>query len=178
MKWRDAGGVLGTALVTASVAVALLWMGQAVAKEGEQPEIQWPVLRHAGCQITLRADKTAYSPGEEPVVRLTAYNPAGSPASIEATLQMLVRPMMAVISRRMPSSKRTWEHKCRIALGAGERKTLTIPTGAKVSGGMVTFQMRVGKLAVNTRPLTVLAPAKSGQLAQAPRRTRERATRR
>ena len=164
MKWRDAGVVLGTALVTALVAVALLWMGQAVAKEG--------------CEITLRADKTAYSPGEEPVVRLTAYNPAGSPASIEATLQMLVRPMMAVVSRRLPSSKRTWERKCRIALGAGERKTLTIPTGAKVSGGMVTFQMRVGKLAVNTRPLTVLAPAKSGQLAQAPRRTRERATRR
>ena len=88
MKWRDVAVVGATALATALVALPILCVGYAVANEGPKPEIQWPVLRANGCEITLRTERSSYAQGEMPVVQLVAANPSGSPVTLEAVVRM------------------------------------------------------------------------------------------
>ncbi len=160
MRWQDVAVVAGTAAVTALAVLAIGWTGLAVATEGQPPEKPWPVLREGGCEITLQADKTAYKAGDSPVVKLAAANGGQSPVSLDATVRMLVQPKGSEMSRRMVLPTRSWERKCMIALGPGERKTLDIPTEVKTPGGQsLYFSLQVGKAAVSTRPLVVAGPA-------------------
>jgi len=135
MRWQDAAVVGTTAAVTALAVLAVGWTGLAVATEGHALEVQWPVLREGGCEITLQADKGAYQGGDSPVVKLLAANPGPSPVSLEATLRMMAQPKGNDFSRRMPVAAKSWEHKCTISLDAGEKKTLSIPTEVKAAGG-------------------------------------------
>ncbi len=160
MRWQDAAVVGATAAVTALAVLAIGWTGLAVATEGQPPEKPWPVLREGGCEITLRADQPAYKAGDSPVVKLAAVNGGQSPVSLEATVRMLVQPKGSEFSRRMVLPTRSWERKCTIALGAGERKTVEIPTEVKTPGGQTLyFSLQVGKATVSTRPLVVAGPA-------------------
>jgi len=167
MRWHDAAVVAATAAATALVVLAVAWTGLAVATEGQPPEVQWPVLRVEGVEITLEADQAAYKAGDSPVVKLVAANPGQSPVSLEATLRMMAQPKGNDFSRRLPMPTKSWEHKCTISLGAGEKKTLSLPTEAKVAGGSTLFvSLQVGKASVNTRPLVVAGPAgRGGELA-------------
>ncbi|HUT32829.1 MAG TPA: hypothetical protein VNE39_05075 [Planctomycetota bacterium] len=167
MRWHDAAVVAATAAATALVVLAIGWTGLAVATEGQPPEVKWPVLREGGCEITLQADQAAYKAGDSPVVKLVAANPGQSPVSLEATLRMMVRPPVSELSRIGPIARRSWEHKCTIALEAGEKKTLSIPTEVKAAGNTsVFFTLQIGKASVSTRPLVVAGPAgRGGELA-------------
>ena len=75
MRWHDAAVVAATAAATALAVLAVSWTGLAVATEGQPPEVQWPVLRVEGCEITLQTDQAAYKAGDAPMVKLVAANP-------------------------------------------------------------------------------------------------------
>ena len=164
MKWRDVAVVGATAAVTALVAGAMFWTANAVATEGAKAEIRWPVLREGGCEITLRADRTAYKPGESPTVELAAANPTGASVPLDATIVMLVQPKASPWARMTPVFRPTWERKCRLVLGAGERKSLSVPTDVKVADNtLVQFRLTVGTSVVNTLPMAVGSPGSNGQ---------------
>jgi hypothetical protein len=156
MKWRDVVVVGGTALATALVALPILCVGYAIANEGPRPEIQWPVLRASGCEITLRTERTNYREGETPIMELVAANPSGSPVTLEATVRMTAQSPSDMMSRVVRAPRQSWEQRIGIELGAGERRVMPVPTGTPVTAGSsVTFQLRVGTATVNTPPITI-----------------------
>lgn len=186
-----------TALVTALAAAALFWTGPVVANDGKKQEIPWPTLKADGVEITLRAQKTAYKAGEQPVVELVAYNPTNATATIRATVQMMSMQQPNFASRIALPTQKSWETECELLLAAGERKTVRVtmnPVTAAASGlkllnangtqvqaqaqlirnslpsssSQVAFVLKVGKEQVATRFLTVEgAAAGATALAQA-----------
>lgn len=156
MKWRDVAVVGAVALVTAVAALPILCVGYAVAKEGPKAEIQWPVLRANGCEITLRTERASYAQGEMPVVQLAAANPSGSPVRLEASVRMTTATTASLFSRRVTPPTLAWEQRTVIELQPGESRLVPIPTNKAVQGAtMVTFQLVVGSTSVSTRPLTI-----------------------
>ncbi len=156
MRWRDVAVVGGTALATALVALPILCVGYAIANDGAKAEIQWPVLRTNGAEITLRAEKSAYSAGETPVIQLVAANPSGTPVTLEAQVRMMAQPLPSMMMRAMPVARQRWEQRTVIQLGANEQKVIPLPTGtAAAAGSRVTFQLSVGTSKVTTPPITV-----------------------
>jgi hypothetical protein len=170
MRWRDVAVVGGTALATAVVALAVFWTSHAVAvgpNESEKPEIQWPVLKAGGCEITLRTHQTSYKPGESPLVELEAVNTTYEAVSVQVTVQMMVQPPVIAVSRMGPFSGKAWTHTCELSLESLERTTLSIPTNVKVAAGTtIFFQLQLGKpgpqqtasAAVSTRPIAIPTP--------------------
>jgi len=169
MRWQDVSVVAGTAAATALAILTLSWAGRATAKDGRQQEIQWPVLRGNGAEITLSTDQASYKLGEQPIVRLVVVNPTGAAVSLEPVVRMLVRQPSSFVSRVALGPQAAWQHKAPLTLGAGERKTLSIPTNVKVAAGTtVYFQLQVDKAAVVTRPVAVPGPGNPNQAGTEP----------
>ena len=151
--------VVGTALATAAAVLAVCWTGPAVAKGERRPEIQWPVLRHAGCELTLKAQKPVYKKGEKPVAEVVVYNPTAAPVTVHVTVELLSQNLASLASRIALPLKPSWKQECEILVRAGERKLVTLPTHVALADGALTsFRLRAGKQMVSTKALGVLSP--------------------
>lgn len=160
MRWQDTAVVAGTALATAAVIVAIGWTAGAVAKEGETPEVKWPVLTVGEATVTLRLDKEVYRPGDVASVCLEVANASASPARIDGTIAVTVQDMKSMLSRRMELPKENWKQACAVSLEAGERRSFTFPTTVKLAAGnTIRARLAVGSQTVSTPPIVAPAPA-------------------
>jgi hypothetical protein len=138
MKLRDVLTVLGTAAVTAAVALVLLAPrgdGNAQAAPSVKPFISQPQLTSQGCTFTLETDKTAYEAGESPVIKVTAANATEKTVTASVWVGITATSPVSRMSRMLPIPTSLWTHEYAFTLPPGETKTIEATCEAKLAAG-------------------------------------------
>jgi hypothetical protein len=146
MSLRNVLTVLGSAAVTAAVALALLApRGSARADPTVQPVIAQAHLTSQACTFTLKTDKAKYEAGESPVVEVAATNPTDKPVTASVWVTVTERSPTTRMSRMLPMSLTLWSHEYAFTVPAHETKTLTAPCAAMPAGKSVTILLTDNK---------------------------------
>jgi hypothetical protein len=143
MKLRNVLTVLGTAVVTAALTLALLapWGGSVQAGPAVHPTIAQPQLTSQGCAFTLKTDKATYEAGQSPAVEVTAVNPTDKPVSASVWVTVTSTTPTSRMSRMLPMPLTLWSHEYTFTLASDERKSLSAECKAMPAGGNVAITM-------------------------------------
>jgi len=156
-RWKMAEA-LGTAAVTMTVTLGLLWPvagGATAPKKENQPEIVWPTAKAKGWNVTLRAKKSTYEAGETPEIELVAVRTEEKAEDCKIEIRMLAQSPESMYSRRMVMPTEMWKYGCTLIAADGKLQTRSIASDAKITKEMsVYFTMRAGASMVGTRPVT------------------------
>lgn len=141
MKLRNVLLMLGTAVVTAALTLALLapWGGSAQAGPVVHPVIAQPQLASQGCRFALKTDKATYEAGQSPAVEVTAVNPTDKPVNASVWVTVTSTSPTSPMSRILPIPVVLWSHEYAFTLAPDERKSLSAACKAIPSGGNVAM---------------------------------------
>ncbi len=142
MKAKDLLVIGCTALVTALASGWILQPAKtanAVPKQAAILRAAPAVLENDGIELSLKANKQTYKPGDKPVMTLTAVNTCAQPKSVEVKVRMLASSPASKYARMVSLPTENWTDTLLVALKANERKTLVLPTDAKLSAGKDVF---------------------------------------
>ncbi len=142
MKAKDLLVIGCTALVTALAGGWILQPAKtanAVPKQAAILRAAPAVLENNGIKLSLKADRQDYKAGDKPVMTLTAVNTSSQPKSVEVKVRMLASSPASKYARMVSLPTENWTDTLLVALKANERKTLVLPTDAKLSAGKDVF---------------------------------------
>lgn len=150
-------GVLGTALVTCALVLAIArtksadtvhGFGNTTAAAGlkdEVPAIPCMEMDAAGCHIKVSTDKAEYQPGDSPTLTLTAKNLTNRPVQNSVQLQILATAIPSLFARVMPVPQSVWAGDCLVSLTPGETKSFVLKADAELAAGqLLTITMTSG----------------------------------
>ncbi len=157
MRIQATLGVLGTALVTCALVLAIAGTRNvgavdasdstiaAVGVKGEAPAIPHMEMDTAGCRIEVSTDKTEYQPGDSPILTITAKNPGSQPVETSIQLQILAASIPSPFARVMPQAQSVWAGDCLVQLGPGETRSFVVKSDAQLAAGqLLTMAMTSG----------------------------------
>ena len=139
MRLKDIMAILAVAAVTATFTIVLVGPSHVTATEGTEaisPVIARPEMSVDGCTFSLSTDKTAYEPGEMPVLRIEATNPTDQLIETAISLRMTAISPESFLSRMPVAPSELWSAgDLLVSLEAGETKTFLQPTETELSAG-------------------------------------------
>ena len=164
MKAQDWVVIVAVAFVTMAVGIGSRKLTpQALADAGPSLKalpIVEAKLEHGSASLQLELDKNAYSPGDKPVVLLTAANAEDSAEPLRVTVSMKTTRVASPFSRMLPAPKEVWNKKCTVSFSDCEPQTIKLPTDTALTAGtMVTFTLAAGDEVVSTPSFSVQANA-------------------
>jgi hypothetical protein len=135
MRVQNVLRVLAVALATMTFTLMAIgpW-NTGVSKEAKSitPRIAQPTFASHGCQFTLKTAKTAYEPGQSPVVHLTAVNPTGKDATATVWVSLMTAEVTSPLARAMPIPRTAWSKPWCVSLKPGETKTTSLTADVKL----------------------------------------------
>lgn len=168
MKIQATLGVLGTALVTCALVLAIAERKNVDAVDGSDDTIaavgvkgETPAIRHmevdtAGCHVEVSTDKTEYQPGDSPILKMTAKNLASRRVETSIQLQILAASIPSPFARVMPRPQAVWAGECLVNLAPGESRSFVVKSDTKLAAGqLLTITMTSGDQKAQTSGVKV-----------------------
>jgi len=134
MKTKDLAIIGSTALITATLTVAVLLPNSLNADNDTVPEkIAKPKLVSNGVEFTLAAvEPQTLKAGDEPAFDLKAVNTTGKDVDAAVLVSMTAMAPSSKFSR-MPAFPQTlWQKSCPLTLKSNETKIISLTTGTKL----------------------------------------------
>jgi hypothetical protein len=154
MKVESVFAVLGIAGATMAFTLGVLAPGRVDAVDEVDritPVIAQPKLTVEECVFVVKTDKAAYEAGDAPTLRVEATNPSGQLVETSVWLSVLASTPPNPLARVMPRPTALWSGECAVSLQPGETKTVTLPTGVKLSASQSV------SIVLSNEKLTVIA---------------------
>lgn len=135
MKARDIAAVFSMALGTAALTVLISLGGSLNADDREKSadNVIQPKLKSQGVEFSLTAAADqVFKSGIEPALLLKAVNTGDSATNASVEIVMNASAPVSKFSRMISIPKPIWRHRCSVALGPHETKTLQLATATQL----------------------------------------------
>lgn len=137
MKKEDVKVIIGTALLTATLAVVLCRIPSAVATDEQARLPHTGVLTVGDSRVSLQFDKPGYMPGDKPSVVISAVGGADCKSPVKVDMNMTTTTPPSEMSRMVRAPANIWSDSCFIAVAPNETKRIVLLTDVAVTPGHV-----------------------------------------